>query len=134
MVSIYIDYGIYSPMSTSNDLFDAMIKMFEEKKSILIRKNQELQKLSESAGISEYKRLSKDILRNHTLTIYSILSFLQMSVIGAARQSQISVLKDVIIHLQEVKSNPEMMRGINEAFDKYNKYLERYGYLSGFKV
>ena len=124
-----------SPMSTSNDSFDAMIKMFEEKKSILIRKNQELQKLSESAGISEYKRLSKDILRNHTLTIYSILSFLQMSVIGeAARQSQIAVLKDVIIHLQEVKNNPEMMRGINEAFDKYNKYLERYGYLSGFKV
>ena len=39
-------------MSTSNDPFDAMIKMFEEKKSILIRKNQELQKLSESAGIS----------------------------------------------------------------------------------
>jgi hypothetical protein len=122
-------------MSTSNDPFDAMIKMFEEKKSILIRKNQELQKLSESAGISEYKRLSKDILRNHTLTIYSILSFLQMSVIGeAARQSQIAVLKDVIIHLQEVKNNPGMMRGVNEAFDKYNKYLERYGYLSGYKV
>ena len=122
-------------MSTSNDPFDAMIKMFEEKKSILIRKDQELQKLSESAGISEYKRLSKDILRNHTLTIYSILSFLQMSVTGeAARQSQIAVLKDVIIHLQEVKNNPEMIRGIKEAFDKYNKCLERYGYLSGFKV
>ena len=58
-----------------------------------------------------------------------------MSVIGeAARQSQIAVLKDVIIHLQEVKNNSEMMRSINEAYDKYNKYLERYGYLSGFKM
>lgn len=48
-----------------------------------------------------------------------------MSVKGeAARQSQIAVLKDVIIHLQEVKNSPEMMRDINEAFDKYNKYLE----------
>jgi hypothetical protein len=122
-------------MSTSGDSFDAMIKMFEEKKSVLIRKNQELQKLSESAEISEYKRLAKDILRNHTLTTYSILSFLQMSVIGeAARQKQIAVLKDIVVQLQEVKNNPEIMRYINEAFDKYNKYLEGYSYLSGFKV
>jgi hypothetical protein len=122
-------------MSTSGDSFDAMIKMFEEKKSVLIRKNQELQKLSESAEISEYKRLDKDILRNHTLTTYSILSFLQMSVIGeAARQKQIAVLKDIVVQLQEVKNNPEIMRYINEAFDKYNKYLEGYSYLSGFKV
>ena len=40
-----------------------MLKMFEKKKSILIKKNQELQKLSESAEISEYKRLVKDILK-----------------------------------------------------------------------
>ena len=53
-------------MSTSGDPFDAMIKMFEEKKSILIRKNQELQKLSGAAEISEYKRLANGILRNHT--------------------------------------------------------------------
>ena len=122
-------------MITNGNPFDAMIKMFEEKKSILIRKNQELQKLSESAEISEYKRLAKDILRNHTLTTYSILSFLQMSVIGeAARQSQVTILKDVVVQLEEVKNNPEMMRDINETFDKYNKYLERYSYLSGFKV
>ncbi len=49
-------------MTTNSKQFDAMIKMFEEKKSILIKKNQELQKLSESAEISEYKRLAKDIL------------------------------------------------------------------------
>ena len=122
-------------MITNGNPFDAMIKMFEVKKSILIRKNQELQKLSESAEISEYKRLAKDILRNHTLTTYSILSFLQMSVIGeAARQSQIAVLKHIIVQLQEVKNNPEMMRYINESFDKFNKYLERYSYLSRFKV
>ncbi len=124
-----------SYMSTSGDSFDAMIKMFEEKKSVLIKKNQELQKLSESAEISEYKRLAKGILRNHTLTIYSILSFLQMSVMGeAARQSQIATLKSTLIQLQEVKNNPEIMRYINEAFDKYNEYLERYSYLSGYKV
>ena len=122
-------------MSTSGDSFDAMIKMFEEKKSVLIKKNQELQKLSESAEISEYKRLAKDILRNHTLTIYSILSFLQMSVMGeAARQSQIATLKSILVQLQEVKNNPEIMRYINEAFDKYNEYLEKYSYLSGYKV
>jgi hypothetical protein len=103
-------------MSTNINPFDAMIKMFEEKKSILIRKNQDLQKLSESAEISEYKRLAKDILRNHTLTTYSILSFLQMSVIGeAARQSQIAILKDIVVQLQEVKNNPEMMKHINET-------------------
>jgi formate dehydrogenase maturation protein FdhE len=122
-------------MSTSGDSLDAMIKMFEEKKSVLIKKNQELQKLSESAEISEYKRLAKDILRNHTLTIYSILSFLQMSVMGeAARQSQIATLKSTLVQLQEVKNNPEIMRYINEAFDKYNEYLEKYSYLSGYKV
>jgi formate dehydrogenase maturation protein FdhE len=122
-------------MSTSGDSFDAMIKMFEEKKSVLIKKNQELQKLSESAEISEYKRLAKGILRNHTLTIYSILSFLQMSVMGeAARQSQIATLKSTLVQLQEVKNNPEIMRYINEAFDKYNEYLEKYSYLSGYKV
>jgi hypothetical protein len=122
-------------MTTNSKQFDAMIKIFEEKKSILIKKNQELQKLSESAEISEYKRLAKDILKNHTLTTYSILSFLQMSVIGeAVRQSQIAVLKDVVVKLEEVKNNPETLRYINEAFDKYNKYLERYSYLSGFKV
>ena len=89
----------------------------------------------ELAEISEYKRLAKDILKNHTLTTYSILSFLQMSVIGeAARQSQIAVLKDVVVKLEEVKNNPETLRYINEVFDKYNKYLERYSYLSGFKV
>jgi hypothetical protein len=122
-------------MSTSSDPFNAMIKMFEEKKSILIRKNQELQKLSGAAEVSEYKRLANDILRNHTLTTYSILSFLQMSVMGeAARQSQINVLKHIIVQLQEVKNNPEMMRSINESFDKYNEFLERYSYLSGFKM
>jgi hypothetical protein len=122
-------------MITNSNQFDAMVKMFEEKKSILIKKNQELQKLSESAEISEYKRLAKDILKNHTLTTYSILSFLQMSVIGeAARQNQIAVLKDVVVQLEGVKNNPETLRYINEAFDKYNKYLERYSYLSGFKV
>jgi acyl carrier protein phosphodiesterase len=122
-------------MTTNSKQFGAMIKIFEEKKSILIKKNQELQKLSESAEISEYKRLAKDILKNHTLTTYSILSFLQMSVIGeAVRQSQIAVLKDVVVKLEEVKNNPETLRYINEAFDKYNKYLERYSYLSGFKV
>ena len=122
-------------MITNSNQFDAMIKMFEEKKSILIKKNQELQKLSESAEISEYKRLAKDILKNHTLTTYSILSFLQMSVIGeAARQNQIAVLKDVVVQLEGVKNNPETLRYINEVFDKYNKYLERYSYLSGFKV
>jgi formate dehydrogenase maturation protein FdhE len=122
-------------MSKSGDSFDAMIKMFEEKKSVLIKKNQELQKLSESAEISEYKRLAKDILRNHTLTIYFILSFLQMSVMGeAARQSQIATLKSALVQLQEVKNNPEIMRYINEAFDKYDEYLERYSYLSGYKV
>jgi hypothetical protein len=132
---IYIVTSDTQHMSTSSDPFDVMIKMFEEKKSILIRKNQELQKLSGAAEISEYKRLANDILRNHTLTTYSILSFLQMSVIGeAARQSQIAVLKDIIVQLQEVKNNPEMMRYIDESFDKYNKYLERYSYLSGFKV
>src|SRR5918912_2070973 len=100
-------------MTTNGNPFDAMIKMFEEKKSILIRKNQELQKLSGAAEISEYKRLANDILRNHTLTAYSILSFLQMSVIGeAARQSQIAVLKDVVIQLEEVKNNPETLRYI----------------------
>ena len=122
-------------MITNGNQFDAMIKMFEEKKSILIKKNQGLQKLSESAEISEYKRLAKDILKNHTLTTYSILSFLQMSVIGeAARQNQIAVLKDVVVQLERVKNNPETLRYINEVFDKYNKYLERYSYLSGFKV
>ncbi|MDQ3840659.1 MAG: hypothetical protein M3297_15495 [Thermoproteota archaeon] len=122
-------------MSTSSDPFNAMIKMFEEKKSILIRKNQELQKLSGAAEVSEYKRLANDILRNHTLTTYSILSFLQMSVMGeAARQSQINVLKHIIVQLQEVKNNPEMMRSINESFDKYNEFLERHSYLSGFKM
>jgi hypothetical protein len=122
-------------MSKSGDSFGAMIKMFEEKKSVLIKKNQELQKLSGSAEISEYKRLAKDILRNHTLTIYSILSFLQMSVMGeAARQSQIATLKSALVQLQEVKNNPEIMRYINEAFDKYDEYLERYSYLSGYKV
>ena len=122
-------------MITNGNQFDAMIKMFEKKKSILIKKNQELQKLSESAEISEYKRLAKDILKNHTLTTYSILSFLQMSVIGeAARQNQIAVLKDVVVQLEGVKNNPETLRYINEVFDKYNKYLERYSYLSGFKV
>jgi hypothetical protein len=132
---IYIVASDTQHMSTSSDPFDVMIKMFEEKKSILIRKNQELQKLSGAAEISEYKRLANDILRNHTLTTYSILSFLQMSVIGeAARQSQISVLKHIIVQLQEVKNNPEMMRNINESFDKYNEYLERYSYLSGFEM
>lgn len=122
-------------MSKSGDSFGAMIKMFEEKKSVLIKRNQELQKLSGSAEISEYKRLAKDILRNHTLTIYSILSFLQMSVMGeAARQSQIATLKSALVQLQEVKNNPEIMRYINEAFDKYDEYLERYSYLSGYKV
>ena len=122
-------------MITNDNQFDAMIKMFEEKKSVLIKKNQELQKLSESAEISEYKRLAKGILRNHTLTIYSILSFLQMSVMGeAARQSQIATLKTTLVQLQEVKNNPEITRYINEAFDKYNEYLERYSYLSGYKV
>ena len=122
-------------MITNGNQFDAMIKMFEKKKSILIKKNQELQKLSESAEISEYKRLAKDILKNHTLTTYSILSFLQMPVIGeAARQNQIAVLKDVVVQLEGVKNNPETLRYINEVFDKYNKYLERYSYLSGFKV
>ncbi len=97
--------------------------------------NQELQKLSESAEISEYKQLAKDILKNHTLTIYSILSFLQMSVIGeVARQSQITLLKDIVVQLEEVKNNPEMLRYINKEFDKYNKYLERYSYLSEFRV
>src|SRR5215212_1482545 len=113
-------------MITNDNQFDAMIKMFEEKKSVLIKKNQELQKLSESAEISEYKRLAKDILKNHTLTTYSILSFLQMSVIGeAARQNQIAVLKHIIVQLQEVKNNPEMKRYIDKSFDKCNKYLER---------
>jgi acyl carrier protein phosphodiesterase len=98
-----------------------MIKMFEDKKFVLIRMNQELQKLSESAE-TEYKQLAKDILKNYTLTTYSILSFLQMSVIGeAARQSQITVLKDIVVQLEEVKNNPEMLKYINEAFGKYNK-------------
>jgi hypothetical protein len=132
---IYIVASHSQHMSTGGDPFDAMIKMFEEKKSVLIRMNQELQKLSGAAEISEYKRLAKDILRNHTLTTYSILSFLQMSVVGeAARQNQIAVLKDIIVQLQEVKNNPEMKRYIDESFDKCNKYLERYSYLSGFKA
>jgi len=132
---IYIVASHSQHMSTGGDPFDAMIKMFEEKKSVLIRMNQELQKLSGAAEISEYKRLAKDILRNHTLTTYSILSFLQMSVVGeAARQNQIAVLKHIIVQLQEVKNNPEMKRYIDESFDKCNKYLERYSYLSGFKA
>ena len=57
-----------------------------------------------------------------------------MSVIGeAARQSQITVLKDIVVQLEEVKNNPEMLRYINEAFGKYNKYLEKYSYLSGLE-
>jgi len=58
-----------------------------------------------------------------------------MSVVGeAARQNQIAVLKHIIVQLQEVKNNPEIMRYINEAFDKYNEYLEKYSYLSRYKV
>ncbi|MDQ3840654.1 MAG: hypothetical protein M3297_15470 [Thermoproteota archaeon] len=122
-------------MSTNSGPFDAMIKIFEDKEIYLDQNEPRTSEIIRISRISEYKQLAKDILKNHTLTIYSILSFLQMSVIGEiARQSQITLLKDIVVQLEEVKNNPEMLRYINKEFDKYNKYLERYSYLSEFRV